>query len=319
MTGTDRSRAILRAAQLYYCDNMTQAAIAERLGCTRWTVGRLLKEGLDSGLISIQIDHPQARQVLLEHALIDKYGLVDAQVVRTQPTSAETLALVARTTAEYLTGLRPRPESIALGWGRSTASMVHAVPEGWADGVQVAQASAVPVEVMDLLATGPLRSLARKSGGSVISLRAPVMVHPGQALGEVVSDPNVRIALEAAAGAEALIFSPGAMEEVSFLVKSGLMDAETLQDLRDRGAVGSVLSRFIDADGEPVSRKLDRRTVGVALSQLAKIRTTLAMAHREQKVEALKATLAAGLAKVVVVDSKVARGLLRDRPGDGAD
>ncbi|MGX6496936.1 MAG: hypothetical protein ACWM0X_00050 [Schaalia turicensis] len=39
MMDDDREMAVLRAAQLYYYENMTQDSIADRLGCTRWTVG----------------------------------------------------------------------------------------------------------------------------------------------------------------------------------------------------------------------------------------------------------------------------------------
>ena len=53
----DREAQMLRAAQLYYYDNLTQGAIADRLSCTRWTVGRLLEEARESGIVTISVNH----------------------------------------------------------------------------------------------------------------------------------------------------------------------------------------------------------------------------------------------------------------------
>ena len=62
----DREAQRLRAAQLYYYDNLTQGAIADRLSCTRWTVGRLLEEARGSGIVTISVNHPRARIPKLE-------------------------------------------------------------------------------------------------------------------------------------------------------------------------------------------------------------------------------------------------------------
>lgn len=57
----DREAQMLRAAQLYYYENLTQGAIADRMNCTRWTVGRLLDEARACGIVAISINHPRSR------------------------------------------------------------------------------------------------------------------------------------------------------------------------------------------------------------------------------------------------------------------
>ena len=71
----DREMAVLRAAQLYYYENMTQDSIADRLGCTRWTVGRHLEEARQSGIVRITINHPRARVRHLEKELAERFGI----------------------------------------------------------------------------------------------------------------------------------------------------------------------------------------------------------------------------------------------------
>ena len=60
MPQTERSRGIsvlVQVAQLYYERNLTQEAIAKRLGISRWQVGRLLAEARREGSVRIEVIH----------------------------------------------------------------------------------------------------------------------------------------------------------------------------------------------------------------------------------------------------------------------
>lgn len=135
----DREAQMLRAAQLYYYENLTQGAIADRMNCTRWTVGRLLDEARACGIVAISINHPRSRVPALEKRLIEAFGLGEAIVVRQQSTPAGTLELVAAAAADYITALRPQPESMGIAWGRTLTAVARAMPEDWAHGVDVYQ------------------------------------------------------------------------------------------------------------------------------------------------------------------------------------
>ena len=51
-------------------------------------------------------------------------------------------------------------------------------------------------------------------------------------------------------------------------VENGYLSASDVDELARRGAVGDVLGRYIDADGNIVDPQLDARTVGVDLGRL---------------------------------------------------
>lgn len=119
----DREAQMLRAAQLYYYENLTQGAIADRMNCTRWTVGRLLDEARACGIVAISINHPRSRVPALEKRLVEVFGLGEAIVVRQQSTPAGTLELVAAAAADYITALRPtRSPSTRAGGAPSRRS-----------------------------------------------------------------------------------------------------------------------------------------------------------------------------------------------------
>ncbi|MDA8887348.1 hypothetical protein N9I02_02350, partial [Pontimonas sp.] len=65
----------VRAAELYYEEDKTQDQIGSLLGITRWKVGRLLSEAKARGIIRIEIVHPHARRLGMEHELVEAFPL----------------------------------------------------------------------------------------------------------------------------------------------------------------------------------------------------------------------------------------------------
>ncbi|MEE2035272.1 MarR family transcriptional regulator, partial [Rhodococcus chondri] len=78
-------RLALRAATLYYLDGLTQAEVANRLGVSRATAGRLVARARSQGLVRIEVAvPPDLRDDLhadTERALEQCFGLTEAVVV----------------------------------------------------------------------------------------------------------------------------------------------------------------------------------------------------------------------------------------------
>ena len=80
----NQDKEMLHVAEMYYFEQMTHAAIAQRLSISRWTVGRILEEARRTGMVKITIDHPLARYHRFETELVDTFGLQSAVVVPVQ-------------------------------------------------------------------------------------------------------------------------------------------------------------------------------------------------------------------------------------------
>ncbi|MDN6332946.1 MAG: helix-turn-helix domain-containing protein, partial [Micrococcaceae bacterium] len=68
-SGDRRERDALRAAQLYYVQELTMEAIARDLGVSRSTVSRLLSLAKRNGLVKIELNPPRGRATSLVRAL----------------------------------------------------------------------------------------------------------------------------------------------------------------------------------------------------------------------------------------------------------
>ena len=69
---SDDIRLIVKVAQLYYEQEMTQAQIARELGIYRTTISRLLKRGREQGIVTIAINYDYNENLWLEQQLKQK-------------------------------------------------------------------------------------------------------------------------------------------------------------------------------------------------------------------------------------------------------
>lgn len=311
-TGSDEhDLAMLRVAELYYEQRLTQDQIAKRLTLTRWKVGRLLDEARTHGIVTIQINHPRARQHDDERALVEAFSLDAAVVVPSRPDAAQLGEAVARAAAEFLCDLRPSPRVLGVSWGRTLTQVAKSIPPGWARDVHVCQVNgAVSRSRRPSSGSDVATEIARQASGTVALLPAPAILASAATRRALEADPVIAEVLEAGRRADALIYSLGAVSTDSVLVEAGYLTHGEIRDLDSRGALGDVLGRFIDGDAREVDADLSARTVGLRLGDIRAARTAIAVASGANKVPIARAVVSNGLCTVLVTDSGVARQLL---------
>lgn len=306
----DREAQMLRAAQLYYYENLTQGAIADRMNCTRWTVGRLLDEARACGIVAISINHPRSRVPALEKRLVEAFGLGEAIVVRQQSTPAGTLELVAAAAADYITALRPQPESMGIAWGRTLTAVARPMPEDWAHGVDVYQTYGGLTRSNDDVVADSIGLMARRARGVGHMLPAPAIVSDVDLGRRLRNEPSVARTLAVAPRSDILVFSPGVLEEESVLVRSGFLTERGMERLRAMGAVTDIFSRFLDMSGEPVSQELEERTIAIPLDAVRQAKRSVAVASSPVKAVPMLVALRSRLATAAVVDEELAKEIL---------
>ena len=77
-----------------------------------------------------------------------------------------------------------------------------------------------------------------------------------------------------------------------------------------KGAVGDVLTHFIDKDGAPVVTNIEDRLISTPLSTLKELNNVIGIAGGEQKVTVIKAALKSGYIDSLITDEETARKLI---------
>lgn len=315
--GASDTRLMVRIAQMYYRMHLSQEQIGERLGLSRFRVGRLLDRALREDIVRIEVVHPDARLVDLEVQLTQRFGL-EAAVVADVPAAtgagreADDLArnVVADAVVDYLQARRPTG-TIAVSWGRTMLALAQRLPDGWTQAAEIVQLNgAASRSTQPTRANEILERFAATSGATFRGLAAPAIVGSADLRDALMKDPAIRETVDAARSAPAAIFGLGIPAPDSPHLASGFVDEDEQARLRARGAVGDVIGRFLNADGEVAWPKLDRRTVGLSLNQLARKPFRMGVAAGAGRGPIALASIRAGAVNVLACDDATAAWVL---------
>lgn len=320
MQVTDHERLLRKTARLYYEQELTQSDISRRLRISRQKVQRLLKEARDTGVVQILIRPRLDGFDDVERELERRYFLREAIIVET--TDSEDYETVTREVgvgaAEYLQRVLDAKDVITISWGGSLLGMIRALEASRAspgvNRVKVVQGlGGLGDPNNEVHAADLTRRLAK-----ILAAEASLLPAPGVAGSEAAGvafreDPNVQTTLAQAAGANLAFFGIGAPRQDSILIQKGtIVDWGELSQLEGRGAVGDINLRFFDSQGKGVSSDLDRRVVGLNLSEIKEINTVVGVAGGMPKLAAIRGALAGGLINVLVTDHITAQQLTEE-------
>jgi deoxyribonucleoside regulator len=315
--GTSDARLMVRIAQMYYRMDLSQEQIGTRLGLSRFRVGRLLERALREDIVRIEVVHPDAHAVVLEERLVQRFGL-EAAVVADVPAAsgagreADDLArdAVADAAADYLRARRPTG-AIAVSWGRTMLALARRLPDGWTQATEIVQLNgAASRSTHPTRANEILERFAATSGATFRGMAAPAIVGGAELRDALMEDPAIRETVDAARSAPSAVFGLGIPAPDSPHLASGFVDEDEQARLRKKGAVGDVIGRFLDADGEIAWRKLDRRTVGLPLDELARKPFRMGVAAGAGRGPIALAAIRGGYVNVLATDDATAAWVL---------
>ena len=301
----------VRVAELYYDENKTQDEIGQLLAITRWKVGRLLERARVEGIVRIEIVHPRARKLGLERELRDRFGLADAIVV--PASDAEASKRVARAAADYLTALRPALTTLGVSWGRTLSNVAEELDAHWSRAITVVQVNGgVTLNRRAGTAATTAAEIARKGNGHAVLLPSPAILERIETKRAIEADRTVASVLELARAASAVLFSAGVADASSVHVESGYLDALEITELTRKGAVGDVVGRYIDANGNIVDHSLNDRTVGLTLDDVRAAPLSIFVVGGMAKHDIARAVVSNNLCTVLVTDESTAIALLEE-------
>jgi deoxyribonucleoside regulator len=309
----DRPLLMSRIASLYYEVGLVQSEIARRVGVSRSTVARYLKEARELGIVEVRINHPMARARILEQQLKQRFSLVGAYVLADEGLEyQEMVQRLGALAAEYLYEQLHAEAVLGLTWGRAVSAVVRAMRRPGDFAVHTVQLSG------SLGRMGPerdglelARSLANLLGGRCIYLRAPLVVKTPELARALLEDPEISEALKAGAHAEFAIAGIGSVStEQSTVIEAGHLFPEDLSILAAAGAVGDIGGRYFDAQGTECAVDQNARVIGIDLQQLKGIPRVVGVAGGSWKSQAILGALRGGLIDILVTDGPTAKLVL---------
>src|SRR6202012_3378459 len=114
----EKVRDALKAAHLYYLQDLTMEAIAREMHTSRSSISRLISYARRTGLVTIQIESPNDAVSLIQSEVNERYG-ISAQIVP-MPASIsdiDRLERVAISAARLLDRFIDSNMTVGMAWG----------------------------------------------------------------------------------------------------------------------------------------------------------------------------------------------------------
>lgn len=300
-------QSVHRAAWLYYGHGLRQDEISQIMNISRATVVNYLRRAREIGAVNISLSNALFQQDILARELEDHFNLQSVWIV---PDNVDEVALsFSATCASVLLEIVTSGTKIALAWGKTLYSVVDALPKSDLENVTVSQICGNLGGPFDYLPDQCTIEMARKLNARGKNLYAPIVLSSEQLAESLRNEPIVDRQLSELVKCDLAVFSVGACEPDSHIVLCGASSAEELAECRALGAVGVIAGRLINALGQELDCRYNRRIISAELDTLRQIPMRLVVVDSRDKSAGLLAAIRGRLVSHLVVTGSVAGDL----------
>ncbi len=296
---------MIKTSWYYYFENMTQQQIADVLGVSRLRVIKLLEKARETGIIQFKLRQDGVDRIQLEKTLMERYGLKDVFVVPAMPGRTEINENIAKAAAMYVRDRLTENSFINIGYGDTPSRVLN----------NLATMAQEPISCVSL--TGGVNYYLPDTRSNVFNAKLYLMPAPLLASSKEMADAmrqeaSVQEISRMVRLATVSVIGIGPMHETATIIKSGILSRNDFLYLSMKGAVGDVLSHFINKDGELVESPVEDRLISTSLTTLRELKNVIGVAAGEAKVEAIRATLRGKYLDVLITDEPTATILAED-------
>lgn len=309
-----RRQLLARIAWMCYEKDLTQAEIADKLGLSRVTVNRMLKEARETGLVEIKVHTEFSDSFELSFRLIERFGLLDVVIVPSASEGEDLQSLLARGAISVLSHRLQPGMTVGIGVGRTISFLPdHLVADH-------------PLKVQFISLTGGLdfqqgvphtfdiiTRLAILMGGEAVYIPAPSYLNDASAHDVIMQQPAVINTLQIAAKCDMAFFSIGSADYSAMLFRLRYLSEKDMAELKRKEAVGDVLGRYYNAQGKQLDLNVNKRIIGLQIEELKQIPLKVLVAGGAGKEKALTIALEKNFCDILVTDEEMAKFLLKER------
>ena len=310
-----KSRDALRAAQLYYLQDLTMEAIAHELHTSRSSVSRLLSYARETGLVEVSIHSPVDLLTRIEREIHERYSVVARVVPIADRTSdVDRLERVALWAARILASLVESNMTIGVAWGSTMNALSRNLPAKKTHNTQIVQLNgAANTRTTGLLySTEILNRFGVAFGADVQQFPVPALFDDPATKEALWRERSILRVLAIQSGMDLAVFGLGAAAASvpSHVYAGGYFDPADYDSLSSANVVGDVATVFYRADGSDDGISLNARSSGPSLATLRTVPRRFCIVSGNSKLNSLRGALAGGLITDLVVDENTARRLV---------
>lgn len=292
---------MIKIAWYYYMESMTQQKISDKLSISRIRVIKLLEKARQSGIIQFKMRADGTRHIAVENALIEKYGLNDVLVAPSE--TENTNETIAKAAAMYISD-RVTPNCfINIGYGDTISRTLN----------NLVSSTEVTINLVSL--TGGVSYYLTNTNSNIYNtnlflLPSPLLTSSKQMATAMKQENSLKEIYDMTQLAAMTIVGIGGINDNATVINAGILNKNDFLLLGLQGAVGDLLSQFIDKDGNVVDNELHDRLISTSLDSLRDFKNVIGVSAGDEKISAINAVLKGGYLNVLITDENTANKLL---------
>jgi DNA-binding transcriptional regulator LsrR (DeoR family) len=304
-------RLRLRAAWMYFVEEMTQNEIALKLGVGRVTVVRLLAAARERNEVKITIGDRLAECVEAERLLESRFGIDEAIVVPLSARGADATGPVAAATGAYVSSLVRANMRIGVGWGRTLVSSLAFMNERTVENLSVVSLLGGIMKARKFNPAEFAWRFASLFQADCYLMTAPLVVDSAATRQTLIERCGLGDIFELAKSLDAVVLgAAGTGADATSHLSKFITNADRASVVK-AGAVGDVLFNFFDANGRLVNHPINERVMSVPLDIISRVPVRVLAAGGASKVQALAGALQIVKPTVLITDEYTAKDVLK--------
>jgi len=312
MTDMYTTEDLIRIAELYYINGMSQQDIADLTHQSRTNISRLLKICVEEGIIEFRIKVPTKKRVQLAAEMEKKFGLMKVIIVPSGGSLSQLKGRAAIETCEYLKENLHSGMLIGLAWGtmiyeivsRFTSSVPYRIDVIQCLGGTVASSPASDGQLLT-------KMLENNFTGTAYSLNAPMIVSSKNTKDVLLTEPMLKEHFRKMAQADIALLGIGSNESSSSLICSGNLSRKEISSLLSSNVCADICGTGIDINGAVCDTVLNGRVIAIDMDTLKKIPLRIGSAVGKNKVKPILAVLRGHYINVLITDEDTATEVLK--------
>ena len=310
-----RLNLALKAAQLYYMQDLTMDAVGDELKVSRSSVSRLLQMAKDRGIVEVKIHPPEDAYTRMASQIKTRYG-VNAHLVPVANSASpiDRLDRVALSAARMLTNFFYSGLTMGVAWGSTTAAVSrNLVPRPMREARVVQLNGAGNTFTTGVTYSGEiLRRFGEAYGATVEQFPVPAFFDDPAAKETLWRERSTKRILDIQAKMDVALFGLGASksEVPSQVYTAGYLSPSDLKALDESGIVGDIATVFYRADGSSNDIDLNKRSTGPSRDVIRSVPRRICVIAGVSRIPSLKGALAGKYVSDLIIDDGTAEALL---------
>lgn len=298
-------RLMVKVCNLYYIEDLKQEEIAKKLGISRPTISRLLKDAKQAGIVRIEIVSPFENDYSeLEKSLEMKYGLKNVIVVNDQPDDLSQKKELAKEAAFYLQRILKPKDVVGLSMGTTLREIPQYVTSRKDSKITfVPLLGGVGQANIEIHPNQIVMEIANAFGGQYMLLHAPAVVSDPGIIKTFSEELGIKRVMEMMEKVNVAVVGLGTpFDENSTMMATGYYNHKDVELMKKKKAVGDICMQSYNADGETNGFDSNKKVFGFPLEKLRNIETVVAVAGGLSKLEAIRGAIKGGYISVLITN-----------------